>query len=158
MAIKGNIDLQNLRKSTVTKHRKIYEKAMKMLNENYLTPELSHMELEILAERFKDYGLRVNVTISGDITVRSKCDNWVVVDEGNYYVLYHETTVGSRGKNRHSYHIQDVFYDLDFLMASIVTHDDYKMSRERPNLGDIKNLVGDISFMGGDIEFMEFVY
>lgn len=158
MAIKKNIDLQNLRKSTLSKHNKIYDKATKMLTENYTTPELSHMELEILAERFKMYGLRVNVSISGDITVRSKCDNWVIVDEGFYYVLYHETTVGSRGKNRHSHHVQDIFYDLDFLMASIVTHDEFKMSMERPKISDIKALVGDVSIMDGDIEFMEFVY
>lgn len=139
MAIRSNVNLQRLKKSGLPKHKKIYDKAMKMIWSDYVTPKLSESEIMGIAERYQP--LKVSVTINGDITVCSKCDRWAIIDEGAFYTLYHESMSIKAGKFVQEYHIQDVFYDLDFLFASIISHDEYKMSNSASTMDDIESLV-----------------
>lgn len=148
MAVKRNLSLKELKNDTSEKHKKIYNKAMYIINKGFHSPTLSYMELKLIAENFRSYGLSVSVAISGDMTVRSKCDDWTIIDEGRFYVLYHElTVVGVNGKARKEVHVQDVFEDLNFLFASIVKHDDFKMNIFKNKIEE--DIDGDINTIRG---------
>lgn len=118
------LDLQRL-KNRKGKHRKIYEKAHRIMKQGWKTPDLSEKEILDIANKYPT--LNVKVLINNDIVVRSIKDSWLIIDEGRFYTLYHKGIVFEGRKAKESYHLQDVFYDLNYIFASIVSHDEYKM-------------------------------
>lgn len=136
--MRRKLNLKALRVSHKRKWRKIAEKAYRMMDEKWETPYLSEDEIMQLASRFPY--LKVSVVI-GCIVVKSKiADSWMIVDEGDFYALYHKNIYFDKGKMKETYHIQDVFYDLEFLFASISSHDDCKMGVKKRNIRELKEL------------------
>lgn len=68
------------------------------------------------------------IEVWGDITLKSDIDEWIIENDGEVIRLLHRTKgiISLKGNMRSSYHIQDVFYDLDYCIRSIRWHDDYK--------------------------------
>lgn len=133
----GELNLRMLGNSKFAKHKKIYKKAMSMIESGFQTKKVSDNEVYELAKNFPD--LNVHVNIQG-LTIKSKCDKWFVVDEGDFLALYHETLQSAKGKMKQVYHIQDVFYDLEFLFASIVSHDEYKIHNKTSTIEEVKDM------------------
>jgi hypothetical protein len=136
--MKDTLNLQALKRSKNPKHRTIYEKAHRIMQRGWETKE--HTEEEILKIASRYPSLDVHVRIGGDIIVRSKKDTWIIKDEVRFFTLYHKGTIFSNGRIRDKYHVQDVFYDLEFIFASIESHDDY-------TLGITERTTNDILFM-----------
>lgn len=137
--MRDTVNLQMLRKSRNTKHNTIYGKAHRIINENYSTPYLKEVEVMSLAEGFPT--LAVHVVMGGDIAIRSIKDNWMIRDEGRFYTLYHKGVLTDKGRYKDSYHVQDVFKDLNYIFASIVSHDDFKMGVKKRSAHGIKELI-----------------
>lgn len=133
------LNLKALKKDGNAKHKKIYHKAHKIMEMGFETEILT--ENEILEKAKKYPHIKVKVTIGGDIIVRSKRDTWLIKDEGRFITLYHKKTIFVGSKIKDSYHVQDVFYDLDFVFASIVSHDDYAINGRVRNVNDINTLI-----------------
>lgn len=140
MTVRSNINLMKLKNSSLPKHKKIYNKALRIMAEGNNISTLSESEIEKIAMKYPQ--LKVHPTINGDvINISSKCDNWIAVNENLFFTLYHEELECKNGKFTHGHHVQDVFYDLDFLLASIVSHDEYKISNVENTMDDIRELV-----------------
>lgn len=106
-------------------HKKIRAKEAVIRNSNN---KIDFTESEAI-EMLKKYGFgNYDIKFWGDIHIQSKYDNWVVsVDDREVITLLHSTFLLNRmGNNRSSYHIQDVFYDLDYCLKTIYEHDMYK--------------------------------
>jgi hypothetical protein len=132
MIMKGlreNLNLKDLAKSEKRKHNKISEKAHYIMSEKHETPELTDEQILEIAKDFPT--LDVKVMISGDISVKSFKDSWIIRDEVRFYSLYHREVSYKFGKEKEKFHIQDVFRDLDYTFASIVSHDEYKVGIRR---------------------------
>jgi hypothetical protein len=133
------LNLQALKHSKNRKHNTIYEKAHRIMQEGWETEELSEKQVLDIAERFPQ--LDVTVTVGGNIIVRSKKDTWVIVDEIRFLTLYHKGTIISKGRVKEKYHVQDVFYDLEFIFASIISHDDYALGIKSRTMGEVQEIV-----------------
>jgi hypothetical protein len=133
------LNLQALKHSKNRKHNTIYEKAHRIMQEGWETEELSEQQVLDIAERFPQ--LDVTVTVGGNIIVRSKKDTWVIVDEIRFLTLYHKGTIISKGRVKEKYHVQDVFYDLEFIFASIISHDDYALGIKSRTMGEVQEIV-----------------
>ncbi len=128
------LNLQALKHSKKRKDKAIWEKAHRIMQEKFETPEVSDQEIMEIAKDFPT--LTVKVLIGGDISIRSFKDTWMIIDEGRFYTLYHsglEKDRGNRGRYKERYHLQDVFMDLNYIFASLVTHDDFKTGVARRN-------------------------
>lgn len=66
---------------------------------------------------------------------------WVIRDEGRFYSLYHSGSVMDKGRLKEVFHIQDVYVDLQYLFASVVTHDDYSMGVQKRNPLELLDLL-----------------
>ena len=65
----------------------------------------------------------------GDLRIQSKFDLWIIRADEEVVVLWHGSDRKLRiGNDRSSYHMQNVFYDLDFAVQSIIEHDEYKLA------------------------------
>lgn len=107
------------------KTKKILKKINRIIDENLKTEELTDEELLSIAEKFN---LSIKISVNGNYYITSKLDEWHVVDEGCYYILLHnEKTIAHNAKEYNDEHIQDVFYSMEYLMASIVSHDMFKL-------------------------------
>lgn len=123
--IRQSLNLSVLKRSKVKKHNKIHEKAHRLMMDGFETTELSEAEIMEIASRFPT--LSVNVLMGGDISVKSFKDNWLIRDEVRFYTLYHKGTSFDKGRMKDHFHIQDIFKDLSYIFASIVSHDDYDL-------------------------------
>lgn len=130
----GELNLRMLGNSKFAKHRKIFKKATSMIESGFRTKKMSDKEIYELAEKFPNLNIHVNIQ---GLTINSKCDKWFVVDEGEFLALYHETLQSAKGKTKQVYHIQDVFYDLEFLFASVVSHDEYKIHNKATTVEEV---------------------
>jgi len=140
MTIRSNINLSKLKYSTLPKHRKIYKKAVEIIGSGNKIPPISEEVVNTYASKYPQ--LKIRTTINEDlINIRSRCDNWIVVNEGDFLTLYHEELDTRHGKFMRVHHVQDVFYDLDFLLASIISHDEFKISNIDHTMGDIYEIV-----------------
>lgn len=137
--MKEIINLQALRRSRITKHNTIYEKAHRIMGEGYSTPELNEEEIMDIAKDFPTLSIRV--LMGGDITVRSVKDYWMIRDEGRFYTLYHKGILFDRGRVKERFHIQDVFKDLNYIFASIMSHDEYALGIKKRNAYEVLELI-----------------
>lgn len=137
--MKDIINLQALRRSRSRKHNTIYNKAHRIMQENYKTPEYKESEIMDIAKDFPT--LSVNVLMGGDINIKSVKDRWTIRDEGRFYTLYHKGSVLDKGRFKERYHIQDVFKDLNYIFASIVSHDDYALGIKKRNAFEVLELI-----------------
>lgn len=84
---------------------------------------------EEIHQKIKKYGFKnYRIEVWGDITLKSELDDWIIEIHDQHIRLLHKTkgSASLKGNMRSSYHIQDVFYDLDFCLQSIKSHDDYR--------------------------------
>lgn len=109
------------------------------MQQGFETEQLNEKQVMELAGKYPQ--LEVIVQVWGDIIVKSKKDTWVVRDEGRFLTLYHRATVLERGRIKEKYHVQDVFYDLEFILASIISHDDYALGIQKRDIEGIKELI-----------------
>lgn len=123
--MRQELDLQKLRKSRNRKHQKIYKKACRIMDKNLKATSYSTNEIADIAKMYPM--LSVKMLIGGDIYVKSKLDDWIIHEEDRYYVLYHKGYVVEKRRIKERYHVQDVFFDLEYIFDSIVSHDEYKM-------------------------------
>ncbi|MDY7043629.1 hypothetical protein RVS70_05360 [Virgibacillus sp. M23] len=123
--MRDELNLRALKHSKKRKHRKIYDKVHRIIRMKKETPELSEKEIISISSNYPT--LDVAVIMGGSISVKSKNDSWLIMNEGSYYALYHRGTSFKNGKVREHYHIQDVFYDLKYTFLSIVSHDKHKL-------------------------------
>ncbi|MED3976098.1 hypothetical protein P4639_22130 [Priestia megaterium] len=134
------LNLKALKRSAIKHHCNkqlaIYEKAHEMLKEGWKTKDIDTEEIMSIASKFPQ--LNVKVMIGGDIFIKSKRDTWIIKDESRFLTLYHKDIVQMKSKD--TYHVQDVFYDLDFALASIVAHDDHSMGIKTRELVHIKQM------------------
>lgn len=137
--MKQKLNLKALRFSKKRKHNKIYEKSVRFREEGSRTPYLKEEEILEIAGKYPT--LDVKVLIGGNISIKSFKDNWVIVDEGRFYSLYHKGTIFDKGRIKDMYHIQDIFKDLNYIFASVVSHDDYAMGIKKRTLVELEELV-----------------
>lgn len=137
--MKDIIDLKALKKSRSKKHQKIYEKAHRIMKSSFETPDLKNSEVMEIASKFPS--LNVNILMGGDITVRSLKDTWIIRDEGRFYTLYHGGSIFSHNRIKEHYHIQDIFSDLSYIFASIISHDEYALGIRRRNAYEVAELI-----------------
>jgi hypothetical protein len=137
--MRDTLNLKALKRSKMKKHNTIYEKAHRIMLERLETPELSEKEVLSIAENFPT--LTVNVLIGGDINIRSVKDSWTIRDEGRFYSLYHRGMVFDNSRFKEMFHIQDVFRDLSYIFASVVSHDDFSMGIKKRNAYEVLELI-----------------
>lgn len=133
------INLQALKRSKNRKHNTIYNKAHRIMQKQYQTPNVTEQDIMEMAKKFPT--LTVNVLVGGDIVIRSIKDSWMVRDEGRFYTLYHKGMSFDKGRTKERYHIQDVFRDLNYIFASIVSHDDYALGIRKRSAYEIQKLI-----------------
>lgn len=119
------LNLQALKRSRNRKHNTIYNKAHRLMQEEFATPELTDEEVLGFANGFPT--LTVKCLMGGDISIRSVRDEWIIRDEGRFYTLYHKGISMYKGRIKDSFHVQDIFRDLNYIFASVVSHDDYAL-------------------------------
>jgi hypothetical protein len=137
--MKDFLDLQALKHSRYRKHHAIYDKAQRMMQSEFETEELKDEEILEIASRFPQ--LDVRVLIGGDVLIKSKKDTWIVRDEVRFLTLYHKATVMRKGRVKDRYHVQDIFYDFEFIFASIISHDDYALGIRSRTCKDIDEII-----------------
>lgn len=79
---------------------------------------------------FTDYKIK----FWGNIYLTSKFDNWIIsTDKYEEVIFLHHATfqIDRKGNNRSSYHVHNVYYDLDFCVKSISEHDEYKENKAK---------------------------
>jgi hypothetical protein len=133
------LNLQALKHSKHRKHNSIYDKAQRIMQSEFETEELSDEEILEIASRFPQ--LDVRVLIGGDVVIKSKKDTWIVRDEVRFLTLYHKAIVLNKGRVKDKYHVQDIFYDFEFIFASIISHDDYALGIRSRTCEDIKDII-----------------
>lgn len=133
------INLQALKRSKNKKHNTIYGKAHRIMQEGYETPVFTEEEVFEIAKGFPT--LSITILMGGDITVRSVKDNWIIRDEGRFYTLYHKGISFDNGRTKERFHIQDVFKDLNYIFASIVSHDEYALGIKKRNAYEVLELI-----------------
>lgn len=82
---------------------------------------------ELVKETMDKYGLS-NYKVSDweEIDLKTKYGNWRIEHDTRMIKLKHENSYTSAFQNdRGSYHLQNVFYDLDFCISSIVSHEEH---------------------------------
>ncbi|HDR8453967.1 TPA: hypothetical protein QC364_000759 [Bacillus cereus] len=133
------LNLKTLKRSKLPKHKTIYKKAHRLINEDYATPDLTNEEILEIAKDFPT--LSVNIIVGGDISIKSIVDSWIIKDEGRFYTLYHSALVSDNGRYKERFHLQDVFKDLNYIFASVVSHDDFAMGIQRRNEYDVLEMI-----------------
>ena len=120
-------NLKGLRNSKNEKQSKIYHKAMSLIKDGNETEVITDKRLKELQHIHPT--LSIAMKAGNSLAVKSRFDVGVVMDEGDFYVLYHmgKSSVSSVG-SAETYHVQDVFKDIDFLLKSIESHDDFKIN------------------------------
>ena len=136
--MKMALNLQALRRSKVRKDNTIYGKAHRIMMNKFETPIIDDSTVEELAKKFPT--LSVKRVMGGDIMIRSIKDTWMIIDEGRFYTLYHQNNQVVRGKNCHRFHLQDIFTDLNYIFASIVSHDEYALRRKKWDHRDLEDM------------------
>lgn len=134
-----NLDLRAMKNSRRRKHHTIYDKAHRLITEGFETQHLSDSEIERIAKGFPQLSIRI--VAGGNIIVRSKKDTWIIRDEVRFLTLFHRSLHFGSRRTFERYHVQDVFYDLEFALASIVSHDEYSLGIKRHNIDGIHKLV-----------------
>ena len=135
-SLRSTLNLKHLKRSEYPKNNTIYEKAQRMMAMKWVTEDLTESEIEDIANKYPT--LRSKIVIGGDIIVRSQGHSWLIRDEGRFITLYHKRLVSRQDK----YHVQDVFFDLEYVFASIHSHDLYYMGKATMSNEDILELVG----------------
>ena len=126
------LNLRSLKNSKSKKERSIYKKAHRFLQKGVKTSFLSEIEIMSIASKYPS--LKVKILAGGDLSIRSRGkygDIWQVTDEGRFYVLYHDGLGYNTSSKKNPMHVQDVFEDLGFALASIVSHDEFKLGESR---------------------------
>ncbi|MEX3625091.1 hypothetical protein [Viridibacillus arvi] len=137
--MKDIINLQSLKRSKNKKHRTIHGKAHRIMISGYKTPKLKEEEILEIAKDFPT--LTVNILMGGDIIIRSIKDSWLIRDETRFYTLYHKGTFYDCGRIKERYHVQDVFRDLNYIFASVVSHDEYAIGIKERKFYEINELI-----------------
>jgi hypothetical protein len=133
------LNLQALKHSRNRKHRTIYQKAHRIMKKRWVTREYKEEDVLEIASFYPT--LKVKVLIGGDILIRSKKDTWLIRDEVRFFTLYHKGFNFVKKRTKERYHVQDVFQDIEFIFASIISHDDYALGIASRNTEDIKQIV-----------------
>lgn len=78
-------------------------------------------------DKFSQYGIENYKEIGFNIySATYNMSRWRIEVEEDIVYLKHESSIFARFQNdRGSYHLHDVFYDLDYCLMSIITHIDY---------------------------------
>lgn len=124
--MKKELNIRALRHSKKGKHQKIYKKIKGLELAQHEVSEWSEDDVNQLAKRFSE--LEIKMAAGGDVIVRSRKDSWRLCDEVNFIAMYHRNINIKGGKVVDSWHVQDVFEDLPFALASIIAHDNYKIN------------------------------
>lgn len=127
MAMRDILKLRTLKDSKSGKRNKIYEKAHRFMRSELVTPDLTDEDVMEIAVGFST--LKVKCLTGGDISIRSLVDEWVIRDEGRFYTLYHKGISMYKGRIKESFHVQDIFSDLNYIFASVVNHDDFVLGK-----------------------------
>lgn len=108
-------------------HNKLKEREKKIrANGNIVSMRKEDIVKVMDKHGFTDY--RVNPW--GSIDLKSKYDYWVIESDDSVVYLKHGNEKLIRiGNERSSYHLHNVFYDLDFCIKSIKEHDEFKSGR-----------------------------
>lgn len=98
-------------------------------------------EIKRVMEKYGVADYRIEVW--GDISLQSKFSSWrISIDPDDEVIfLHHENKKLIRvGNERSSYHIHNVYYDLDYCVKSIIEHDEYNnrhlTNKQSSNLED----------------------
>lgn len=105
------------------KHEKLRQKEFEIRKSNNVVA-FDDITVENVMNKYniEDY----KIEVWGDISVKSKIDNWLIKTDGVVIALLHENAKIARvGNERSSWHIHNLFYDLDYCVKSIVKHDEY---------------------------------
>lgn len=132
------LNLRSLKYGKSKKEVRVYQKAHKLIMKGFKTKEVSEIEIMNIASKFPT--LKVKVLAGGDLSIRSRGkygDMWHVSDEGRFYVLYHDSLGFNASKKKDPMHVQDVFEDLGFIFASIVSHDEFRLGESRLSNNDL---------------------
>lgn len=132
------LNLRSLKYSKSKKEARVYQKAHDLIMKGFKTKEVSEIEVMNIASKFPT--LKVKVLAGGDLSIRSRGkygDIWHVSDEGRFYVLYHDSLGFNASKRKDPMHVQDVFEDLGFVFASIVSHDEFHLGESRLTNNDL---------------------
>lgn len=138
-------NLHALRNSKKPKYNKIGDKIYSCIQDNQ---EVTPFTDEEIHNKCNKLGLRCAISINGNLSIKSRCDSWMLINNTHYWTLYHGDIKYNKtaGKAQNNYHLQDVFSDLDFALASIVTHDAYALNFNNfPTMNDIRELTQSIS-------------
>lgn len=113
-------------KKRIKYHDKIRIKEDKIKNSDN-TVDFSDDKIKEVMARYGYTDYRIEVW--GDVSLKSKYDSWKISTDKKEKVVYlhhaNERLI-RKGNNRSSWHLQNVFYDLDFCVKSIHSHDKYK--------------------------------
>lgn len=119
-------NLKGLRDSKNKKQSKIYSKAMEIMKGGNETEILSEERIKGIKESYPEFTIESKA--GNALSIKSKFDSWMVMDEESFFVLYHMGKSSSGVGSMESYHVQDVFKDIDYLLKSIEAHDDFKIN------------------------------
>lgn len=128
-------NVKALCESLIPKYQKIGEKIKLMMASGNTT--IAHSDEKVVRMCDK-LGLSCSIDIQGNISIRSKCDSWIIIDNESYWTLYHMGKHSSRlneGRVSEKYHIQDVMSELEFALSSIKTHDNHSMQNGGRTVG-----------------------
>lgn len=120
---KANIIWKNRLKELKKKEMKIRSTGNKI----HLTDNIINDTMEMY--HFDNYRIEFN----GSIRLVSKHGVWIIEPDEEVIFLWHgnERCIRVR-KERDSYHLQNVFFDLDYCVKSIYEHDQFVLQRKPP--------------------------
>jgi len=137
--MKDRLKLQNFKNSKNRKYNTIYLKAQRIMDNKFETEIVTEQKVTDLVSKYPT--LSAKLLMGGDVLIRSKKDSWLVRDEARFFTLYHKVIHFEKAKIVERYHVQDVFYDIDFVFASIVSHDDFALGIRSRTTEEIMEIV-----------------
>lgn len=104
-------------------HNKIKNKINKIINSgNKVDFSDKNIHDTMVKYDMQDY----RIEVWGDVRVVSKFGSWIIKVDNEVVYLYHASQKNIKiGNDRSSYHIHNVFYDLDYCVRSIAEHDSF---------------------------------
>ena len=119
------------KKRGIKKRNQYHDKLRKRENKIRNSGNVVSMKKEDIIRAMDSHGF-TNYRINpwGSINLQSKFDYWIIESDGSVVYLKHGNEKLLRvGNERSSYHLHNVFYDLDFCIKSIKEHDEFKSRR-----------------------------
>ena len=129
---KGYYRMAKKRRKPSEKRARHHEKIKNKIREIRSRDNVVDFSISAIEEVMKKHNIETyNADPWGDLRVKSKYDSWIAYEaNGVIYLLHANGRIKSAGY-RGDYHIQNVFYDLDYCVKSIVEHDEYKARGHR---------------------------